>query len=327
MTVLLLVAFLGPMSTIAQTSSPVVPASIEQTNTGSGRRILPLGQSSPSAVPEDFATLRLAPGFLVQMDVYDVPDMTLQLRVDASGDVEVPLIGHLHLAGLTASESQRLIANSLVKGEILKDPQVTLNILQFSAQNISVFGEVQSPGRVQLLSPRPLQDILSLVGGETLAASNIIEIHRNTDPLQPSTTMISYSPGKDSATLRNTVINPGDSIYVRRAGVIYVLGAVTRPGGYLMVDGGNLNVLEAISLASGTTPQASVRQMRIIHQSQDSFKETTIPYAKMVNGQSQPAQLEPNDILYVPTSTAKSILINGSSIIGAAVGASLYRVP
>lgn len=308
--------------TFGQTSA-AVRASIETSDHHASR-----SPDSPapaiSTVPEGFEKLTLAPGFLLQMDIYGAPEMSTQLRVNTLGEVTVPLIGAVQISGQTITEAQQTITRSLVDREILRDPQVNLNVLQYPTRNISVLGEVQAPGRVQLLSPEPLSDVLALAGGETTTAGNEIEIRRpNTS--STITTLHLHAPREsDSAAMHNTLVEPGDTVIVHRAGVIYVLGAVNRPGGYLMVNGGALNVVQAISLAGGETPQATTHWATIVRTTAGRIEQIKVPLRKMETGKEPPAELQLNDALYVPASGWKSIVMNGSNVLSAAAAASIY---
>jgi polysaccharide export outer membrane protein len=276
-----------------------------------------------SSVPEGFESLKLAQGFLLEMDIFGVPEMTAQLRIDAQGDVTVPLIGKIHVEGDTVPQAQNAIAKALFDQEILKNPQVTLNILQFTAKNISVLGEVQNPGRVQLLSSQPLGNVLALAGGETIAAGSEIEIQRMTESGELATQHVHYVQGNDPAVLRSVLVSPGDTVLVRRAGVIYVLGAVNRPGGYLMVNGGTLSVVQAVSLAGGTTLQASTKYAVIVRRQEKGFVQFKVPLGKMQTGGATPIELQVNDALYIPASSWKTVLINGQTVLGAAASAAI----
>ena len=307
--------------------NPVVPASLDQILAPNEKRNTPSSTPSVTAVPEDFATVRLAPGYLVQFDVYDVPEMSTTLRVDQAGNIAVPLAGALHVAGHTPTEAQAIIAKALVDGEILKSPQVTLNILQFASDNITVLGEVQAPGRVQLLAPKSLDSVLALAGGETGAAGNDIEIQHTALGIT-KTQHISYAQTTSPAVLHTVLVNPGDTVYVHRAGLIYILGAVNRPGGYLMVHGGTLNVLQAVSLALGTTQFASTGTLRLVRPLENgTYTEIPVRFNEMSRAEIPPLQLQDKDILYVPTSVAKSIFLNGSALIGSATSAAIYKAP
>ena len=275
-------------------------------------------------IPEGFENLKLAPGCLVQIDVYGVPEMSAQLRVDALGNLTIPLIGAFPVAGITVAQAENAIAKEFADREILKDPQVILNVLQYSGRNISVLGEVQSPGRIQLLGPEPLGDVLALAGGETIAAGNDIEIqHRSTNG-DTNSHHVEYAQGRDPANLQKEIVEPGDTVLVHRAGIIYVLGAVNRPGGYLMVNGGTLNVVQAISLAGGQTLQSSACCAVVVRRQGNSFVQIKVPLGKMEKGDAAPIFLQLDDALYVPASAWKSFVINGSNVLSAAASASIY---
>jgi polysaccharide export outer membrane protein len=303
-------------------SYPEVPAEVGSVPPSTGRS-QPV-DSLQTTVPEDLVNSPLNEGYLLRMEIYGAPDMSAQLRVDTNGDITVPLVGPVRVAGLTVVEAQRAIARALVRNEILRNPQVTLTVLQYATSTTTVLGEVQTPGRVQLAGPKNLEEVLALAGGETFAAGNIIEIdHQDAPP-----TFVKYSQGENREYLRGVIVRKGDSVYVRRAGVIYVLGAVNRPGGYLMINRGELNVLQAVSLALGTTLVAKGGTYYVIRKaSEGEYKRILVPYNKMADGKIPPMPLEVNDILYVPTSVAKSVLINGSGLIGTAATAAIYRTP
>jgi polysaccharide export outer membrane protein len=279
--------------------------------------------STLTAVPEDFSKITLAPGYLLQLDVYNTPEMSVTLRVDQKGDISVPLVGAVHVAGETVPVAQDAIAKALIKEQILNSPQVTLNVLQYSSENVTLLGEVQSPGRVQLLAPKSLPDLLALAGGETTAAGNNIEIRRAASGGGQSQ-HISYAQGSSPDAIRDVMVNPGDTVFVHRAGIVYVLGAVNRPGGYLMINGGAINVAQALALAQGTSVLAATGSMRILRRSAGTVIEMAVSYPKVTRGETAPVMLEENDIVYVPVSKMKSILTSGSSILSSAASAAIY---
>ena len=303
--------------------SPQVLANLDQVPSNARRSAVAPG-TALLAVPEDFSSAPLQPGYLLDMSIYGAPEMGATLRVDSAGNVSVPLIGPLHVAGKTVTAAQTEIANAFQQHEILKNPQVTLNVTQYSTGMVTVLGEVQSPGRLEILGPKSLEQVLALAGGETTAAGSIVEVQRQgTAPIH-----IRYTQGDSSEALRKFVVQSGDSVYVRRAGVIYVLGAVNRPGGYLMVNRGQLNILQALALASGTTIISKDGSMYIVRTMEDgSVRQIAVPFKDMSRGKEPPTMLQVDDILYVPTSLTKTIFINGSGLIGSAAQAVIYRVP
>lgn len=310
-----------PVAIVAQQGA-VLRANVEEGSTSP--RTQPPAAQTVGSVPEGFASLTLAPGFLVEMEVYQVPEMSAQLRVDAQGNVTVPLIGAIRVEGQSVSQAQDTIAKALADREILKSPQISLTILQYQARNVSVMGEVQMPGRVPLLAPEPLEDVLALAGGETTLAGSDIEIQRRSPGGETVSNHIRFAQGQDSVALRNVLIEPGDTVLVHRAGIVYVLGAINRPGGYLMVNGGSLNVVQALSLAGGETLHASTHWAVIVRKKGEVFEQIKVPLGKMEKGDAPPVALEINDALYVPASGWKSLVINGSNVLSAAAAASIY---
>ena len=129
-------------------------------------------------------------------------------------------------------EAAAAIQKLLLDGKILNNPQVTINILQYAAENVTVVGEVHNPGRLQLLAPHTLAEVIAEAGGETEYAGSSVEILR-LDAGTPHTTTIHYSRNNVDSDTWQFMVMPGDTLTVRRAGVVYVLGAVNRPAAIL----------------------------------------------------------------------------------------------
>ncbi|MFZ0337871.1 MAG: polysaccharide biosynthesis/export family protein [Terracidiphilus sp.] len=310
-----------------QQSPSAVTANIAESSSTATRRPSVSSGNGLLPVPEGFEKLHLSPGYLLQMDVYDVPEMSTELRIDAQGSVTVPLAGGVHVEGDTVPEAQAAIAKVLIEKRILKDPQVTINVLQYSSKYVSVLGEVLNPGRLPLLAPESLEDVIALAGGETISASDDIEIQHLGENGEVTSKHVVYVQASDSSTVQNTLVEPGDTILVHRAGIIYVLGAVNRPGGYLMVNGGSLSVIQAVSLAGGITLQASAKWAVIVRRQGDGYVQFKVPLAAMETGGAAPIQLQANDALFVPLSTWKAVLISSSNVLSAATSAAIYRAP
>jgi len=274
-------------------------------------------------VPEDFPKLRLAPGFLVSMNVLDDADFSGSFRVDERGDLSVPVLGRIHVAGETAAEATEQIKKSLQAGQLLNDPQVTLNVVEYTAPEVAILGEVSSPGRYPLLTSRKLIDVLALAGGTTLLAGNEVRIDSSSNPGEPQ--VVRYSRSANPQLIEGVYVRPGDTVQVKRAGVVYVLGAVNRPGGYVMQEEGTLNILQAISLANGTSVVASTKKIYLMRNNPDGTATfMTVSYKSITQGKHADMQLHATDVLFVPTSSTKSLLINGQGIISAAASASIY---
>ncbi|HTF69928.1 MAG TPA: polysaccharide biosynthesis/export family protein, partial [Edaphobacter sp.] len=185
---------LGLLALAASFPSSISAQNVQAAPQVGGTTSLPTGSSGQARVagkglaggemilvPEDFSKLTLSPGFLLGMQVYDMPEISTQLRVDANGEVAVPMSGKVHVAGLTLPEAQHAIEQRFAEKHILRNPEINLDIAQYAANNVSVLGEVQTPGRIQLLAPHSLSDVLAMVGGETQVAGETIVIRRTVD--------------------------------------------------------------------------------------------------------------------------------------------------
>jgi len=315
------------------------PAAIAQANgsnsngqtpgNGSEPRLSPNGslQNSLTTVPEDFATLKLAPGFQIDVQVYGEPDFSGHARVDNAGNISIPFLKGVHVAGDTIAEAQAEIVNKFQKQGILKNPQVTIDVEQFATTSATVLGEVNYPGRVELLSPHSLLEVIGLSGGETALAGNDVELKHTDAKSGNSTRTFHYSRGSNGETIRGVMVQPGDTVIVKRAGLIYVLGAVNRPGGYPMQEDGELNVAQAISLAQGLALQAKVGALRVVEHGADG-KPVDVPvsYKRIMDGKEAPMNLSEGDIVYVPISKAKAVFTASATLIGQTTAATIYAV-
>jgi len=279
-----------------------------------------------AAVPEDFSKVLLGPGFLLTLQVFNAPEMSSNLRIDDSGAVTIPLAGSVPIGGQTVAAAEKTIAAVLESKELFENPQVSLNVVQYASGSVNVLGEVQSPGRIPILAPRSLADILAMAGGETQTAGEDIEIKHAVNG-QEQSDHVSYVQGSSTEALRDLMISPGTTVFVHKAGIIYVLGSVFRPGGYLMINGGKLDVMQALALAQGTNPAAAVGSIRIVRKNADgTLAEIPVPYKQIAAGKVKSAILEQDDIVYVPVSKFKTTMLAGTGVLATSTGAAIYAV-
>ena len=291
-----------------------------------GRPTSTVSSGSLSAIPDDFSEMRLTPGVLLNVTVYNEPDLATQARIDRQGNIILPLLGAIHVEGKTIAETQKEVQDKYVSDEILTHPQVTINVLQYVNSGVMVLGEVQSPGKYTMLAPHSLLDVIGMAGGETNLAGDTIQVEGHANDGTAVRTY-NYIRGEDEGALRNAVVDPGDTVRVKRAGIIYVLGAVYRPGGYVMQENGSLNVAQAVSLAQGTLMQAKIGSIRVIRREPDgTLKDIPIKYKKVMDGKYPPLELQAQDIVYVPVSKVKSIFTAGANIVGETSSAAIYTV-
>lgn len=270
----------------------------------SGQAFAASSAASPAHPPalRDPETLLIGPGDLLDLTVYDVPQLILRVRVADNGIVHLPLIGDTQLAGETVREAEKQIAHELVAKQFVKDPQVSLLIAEFATQGITVTGEVNAPGIYPLMGPHRLYDAISAAGGLTVKAGRTISIVHRDDPDHPEVVRLSSSLPLAKV---NVMVQPGDTVVVMKAGVVYVVGQVHHPGAFLMENNTSISVLKAIALAQGTTKIASLKHACIIRKGPSGMESIPVPLNKIYHRKAHDLLLSPEDILFVPTSNAK----------------------
>jgi polysaccharide biosynthesis/export protein len=249
-------------------------------------------------------TLRLATGDLIEVSVYNVPDLTTKVRITDNGDIYLPLIDYVHVGGLTVEETQNLIQKRLSDGGFVKDPHVAVFVDQYAAEGASVLGEVSKPGVYPVLGQRRLFDLISAAGGLTERAGRNITVTHRSEPDKPLTVPLSRNVADNPDS--NVPVFPGDTIIVRKADVVYVVGDVGRPSGFLM-DSGHLTVLQAIALAGGTTRTAKIGAARIIRKGPEGITETPVQLKKILEAKAPDLPMQADDILFIPTSATKAL--------------------
>lgn len=279
--------------------------------------------NSVISVPEDFASLKLAPGFLLNVVVYDEPDFSGPARVDNEGNLNLAFLKPVHVAGDTVADAKIALQKAFKDQGILKNPQVSIDVQQFATTTATVIGEVQNPGKVELLKPHSLLDVIGMTGGETSLAGNVVELKRADG--DPPVKDYHYTRGSDGAEIRDVMVHPGDTVIIKKTGIVYVLGAVNRPGGYAMQEQGELNVAQAVSLAQGLTLQAKVSGLRVVQRNPDgTMKEIPVSYKKIMDGKEAPMMLAAGDIVYVPVSKTKTVLGSTMGLVGQTTAAAIY---
>jgi polysaccharide export outer membrane protein len=265
----------------------------------------PPPSQAPKATDETGSGMRLGAGDLLEVSVYNVPELETKSRVGNSGDVYLPLIDYVHLAGLSIEEAQELIEKKLSDGGFVKNPHVTLFVNEYTSQGANVLGEVAKPGVYQVLGEPRLVDLISAAGGFTDRAGKSITVsHRNQDE-KPVTVPLRRNSTDNPAG--NITVSPGDTILVHKADVVYAVGDVARPSGFL-IDTENLTVLKVVALAGGTNRTAKLNGAKIIRKGPDGMTEIPLELKKMLSAKVPDLPVQGDDILFVPSSTAKVIM-------------------
>jgi polysaccharide export outer membrane protein len=260
-------------------------------------------------------------GDLLDVAVFDTPEMSGQLRVDLNGNVTMPLVGSIHVVGLRTDDAQKLIQQRLISADLVKEPQVAVFIREYATQGVSVWGEVKSPGVYPVLGNRRISDVLSMAGGTTPAAAPWATVTRREDAIHPLRVDLKTLSADNGSGME---LHPGDTVQVERAGLVYVVGDVVKPGGFIM-DSGKISVLQALAMAQGANRTAKLGSARIVRNSASGATETPVELQKVVSAKAADVDLQPGDILFVPSSAAKSAAAKGiQGILQAAVGVAIY---
>jgi polysaccharide biosynthesis/export protein len=258
--------------------------------------------NSPDTAKEsNFPSNKLGPGDLLELTVYNVPELSTKARVSMSGDVYLPLVDYVHVGGLTQEEAQAVIEKRLEDGGFLRSPHVTIFVDDASSQGVTILGDVGKPGIYPDPASRRLYEVISEAGGFLNTASRKIAIIR---PNQPEAIRVDLPRNLADDLSGNVEVRPGDTINVPRAPVIYVVGDVGRPSAFL-VDNGVLTVLQALALAGGTNHTAKMNGARIIHKTPTGMTETRLELKKMLEAKTPDLTLQADDILFVPISGMK----------------------
>jgi polysaccharide export outer membrane protein len=286
----------------------------------------PGGLSSPSPAQISDAShlpeVLVSSGDLLTVDVAGAPEYRHDVRVGSAGDASLPLVGNIKLAGLSTSQAESLVARTLQERGFFNDPQVSVFVKEYATEGISVLGEVQHPGIYQLLGHRTLLDAISAAGGTTPKAGKKVTITERDRPESSQTVVLSYDEGQ---TMSNVMVRPGDTVVVSKAGMVYVVGDVKEPTGIIM-ENPHLTVLQAIAMAHGTNPTASLKSVKLIRKSHSAPQETAIPLDMILAAKEPDLVLQPDDIVFVPISTAKMATHRGlEAILQAATGVAIYR--
>jgi polysaccharide biosynthesis/export protein len=264
-------------------------------------------------------------GDLIEMSVFDTPELSGKLRVSNNGDVILPLVGKLHIAGMKAEDAASFIRQKFVDGAYLKDPQVTVFIAEYATQNVSVLGEVKNPGIYPAFGAHHLLDYISAAQGLTPLAGTHITITHAKDPGTPE--QVKVTAGATPKPENNPEILSGDTIYVERTGEIFVVGDVMRPGGYPMDHDGQLSILQAVALAQGINPTAAKSSAKLIRTTTEGRQEIPVNLKKILQSKNTDLAMQDNDILFIPTSAAKNAMKDMEAVLPTAAAASIYRVP
>jgi polysaccharide biosynthesis/export protein len=269
-------------------------------------------------------SLTIGPGDMLHLKVLEAPELEQSSRVSDAGMLTLILGGKVQVAGLTPAEAAVAIERTLVEGHYMLTPHVSVTTEQTATQNVTILGQVRTPGSYPIATPRPILDVLALAGGLNDLAQRKVTIQRHA-----SKERVDYvlSNSANAALDANVPVYPGDTVLVPKADVVYVLGDVNRPGGIAIVtNDSKLSALQALSLAGGTPPNAVPSHARLIRKQPDgTHVEQQLQLSAMQKGKEPDIPLQGDDIIYVPFSYARNMAVGAGSLVGATSSAAIYR--
>ena len=273
--------------------------------------------------------LPIGAGDFLEVSEFHTPEFHSSVRVAEDGTVALPLVGQVRLLGLTEQQASGAIEKALVGGGMLLHPQVSVLVTNAVGQDVSVIGEVARPGVYPYTVHHRLLDLIAAASGLSPNAGRLVSVFHRQDEhtghavvLDPNGTALGGTEGKVD---RNPELEPGDTVLVSRAGLAYVIGDVIRPGGFAVDPVQGLTVVQALSLAWGATPNASVSKAILIRDQPGGRTLTTLNLRRMIRGQDPDQPVRDRDILFVPDSAAKNLMNKSlEAAIQSAIGVSIY---
>lgn len=230
----------------------------------------------PAPLKDLAADYALAPGDLLRVQVYQQPDLSMEVRVQDNGQLSYPLIGPLPLAGLTVVQAEKLIESGLRSGQFLRHPQVSISVLQVRGHMVSVLGHVQRPGRFPIEKPGlRLSELLAQAGGVTAvgADSVVLQGMRAGSAFRQQVELAAIFEGRQQQS--DPVVENGDVVFVDRAPVVYLVGEVQRPGPVRLER--QMTVLQALAASGGPTPRGTLRGLKVTRRGLDGALQSWVP--------------------------------------------------
>jgi polysaccharide biosynthesis/export protein len=233
---------------------------------------------------------RLGAGDVVRITVYQSPDLSLETRVGETGSISYPLLGSVRLGGLSVPQAERAISDGLLKGNFLKQPQVSIQIIQVRGNQASVLGQVNRPGRFPIeVADLRLSDLLATAGGIAAGGADTLTLvgTRNGQPFRKEVDLPSLFRGERRDD--DVIIQNGDVLYVDRAAQIFIYGEVQRPGTMRLERG--MTVMQALATGGGLTQRGTEKGLRVHRKGADGKTQIIQP--------SMDDTLRDGDVVYV----------------------------
>jgi polysaccharide export outer membrane protein len=293
-----------------------------------------------SAIKTEFGDIRIMPGDIISISTYGAPELTTSaqtssgsivapgasaiagIRVGPKGEIVLPYLGAVKVAGLTPSDAAAYLENELKDGGFLADPQIGVQLVDSPSRVITVVGEVQKPAPVLAFGQIRLLDAIAACGGFTTLASHTITIRR------PDAAPVTVELGVDPKTTNANDIQlmAGDTVIVPRVGNVFVVGEVKTEAALPLSSNAPITVMRAIAMAGGLKYSAALSKARIIRTTAGNRRvEIMLDLKKLMNGKQQDVALVSDDILFIPANAFKaSVAAGGASVAATLLNGATY---
>jgi len=266
----------------------------------------------------------ISAGDQLEISEFHTPEFHAAVRVSSQGMVTLPLIDDIRLSGMDEQTAAHAIEAALVAEGMLLHPKVFVQVTAYASQDVSVLGEVARPGVYPYAMHHRLLDLISAASGLTPNAGRLVCIFKR-DDLKTCAPTILDPGGTDIASDHNPELHPGDTVQVSRAGLVFVIGDVVRPGGFPVDPAQGLTVVQALSLAWGPSQRAAAGKAVLIREQKGGRTMTTLDLRRMLRGQEPDQAVQDRDILFVPESMSRNLLNRTlEAAIQSVIGVSIY---
>jgi len=358
----------GALLGILVLASPSRAQAVLETPQQTNDRIKQISAAAQTAIPgHDYVIGR---GDVLAVEVFDVPELTREVRVSQTGTIGFPLIPvRMHLAGLTEIQAQEKLAEVLEANGLVSHPQVIVSVKEKKSKPITIVGAVTHPMVYEADRAVTVLEALAEAGGISNDAGDTVIITRpdeastenGTEPPElgaedfkgtPLAAQVKGGTGSQTSStepppLTNTItlnlndlleagdarnnvyVQGGDIVTVPHAGIVYVLGAVSKPGGFVVTNDRNqLSTLKALALAGGLTSTARKNQAVIIRKDAlGQQHQVVVDLGKVLKQETEDVKLQSSDILYVPNSGGRAALLRAVEIgLGIGTSVAIFRV-
>ena len=305
------------------TSLPESTTSLPQSNNSNNTQSTPTAPQTSPILSGGLGDGPIQAGDMVDVQVFDAPELSVKALVSQNGDIPVPLLKSFHIAGMTSLEAGTALSNEFVLRKFLQNPSIIVTVQQ-SANGVTVLGAVRTPGVYPLVGKHRLIDLLARAGGPNETAAHVIEIN---GPEPNETKRVIWDPTFQENPAIHVLIEPGQSVLVGRCGVAYLGGNLGRPGAYPLCASRHMTLSEAIALAGGVKPSSSGSRTVLLRVENGTRAIRVVDVEAILRGKTPDFTLNSDDIIYVPASAFKaSMKVVGQAAINFSLAAALFRI-